>query len=85
MADLHGISASDFAKWRVPCCFYLAEKVEDLDKAVALNYGNPMAHRPIGLCSMGKGWLERKGLVEGHTPQAKEMPQLVAPFRAHRE
>ena len=36
MTDLHGISASDFAKWRVPCCFYLAEKVEDLDKAVGL-------------------------------------------------
>ena len=50
-----------------------------------MNYGNPMAHRPIGLCGMGKGWLERKGLVEGHTPQAKEMSQLVAPFRAHRE
>ena len=34
--DIHGIRASDFVKWRVPCCFYLAEKVEDLDKAVGL-------------------------------------------------
>ena len=41
MTDLHGISASDFAKWRVPCCFYLAEKVEDLDKAVGLELWQP--------------------------------------------
>ena len=25
-----------FAKWRVPCCFHLAKKVEDLDKANGL-------------------------------------------------
>ena len=86
MTDLHGISASDFAKWRVPCCFYLAEKVEDLDKAVGLELWQPHgAQADRSVCGMGKGKLERTGLVEGHTPQAKEMSQLVAPFRAHRE
>ena len=41
-----------------------------------------MAYRPTGLCGMGKERIKGWGLEEGHTIQAKEMPRLVAPFRA---
>ena len=55
MTDLHGISASDFAKWRVPCCFYLAEKVEDLDKAVGLELWQPHGAQADRSVAWGKG------------------------------
>ncbi|MBR0493050.1 MAG: hypothetical protein IJJ83_04745 [Muribaculaceae bacterium] len=76
MTDLHGISASDFAKWRVPCCFYLAEKAEDLDKAVGLEQlvapfrahreqlSSHHATRTYGPCAVVLPQVKAAGLVQ---------------------
>ena len=60
------VITSDFVKWRDTCHCFWQKRSKTLAKPAALNSISPMAHRPTGLCGMGKEAQNGKGLVEGH-------------------
>jgi len=71
------------SKWRrVLGCFYLTEKVEDLDKASDLELKYPHGAQADRFVWHGDRMSWGKGLEEGHTRLIKAMSGLVAPFRA---